>query len=41
LGERIAATDVLVRRAMERGEIPTRELSPRTVSLPFDLARHE
>ena len=41
LGERVASNDLLVRRAMERGEIPSRQLSPRVVSLPFDLARHE
>jgi AcrR family transcriptional regulator len=42
LGDRREATDkFLVQRAMDRGEIPTRELPARVVSLPFDLARHE
>jgi AcrR family transcriptional regulator len=41
IGDRALATDILVKRAMDRGEIPTRDLPPRVVSLPFDLARHE
>ena len=31
----------ILRRAAERGEIGPAELSPRVVSLPIDLARHE
>ena len=41
IGDRVAVADLLVRRAMERGEIPTRDLPARLVSLPFDLGRHE
>jgi AcrR family transcriptional regulator len=41
IGNRAAAMDILVRRAMDRGEIPNRKLPPRVISLPFDLARHE
>lgn len=41
LGSRAAAMEVIVKRAMDRGEIPARDLSPRIVSLPIDLVRHE
>jgi hypothetical protein len=33
--------DVLVQRAMDRGEIPVQKLPDRVVSVPIDLARHE
>jgi AcrR family transcriptional regulator len=41
LGSRTDTSQLLVRRAMERGEIPTRDLPARVTSLPFDLSRHE
>ncbi|MEV6344275.1 TetR/AcrR family transcriptional regulator [Actinoplanes sp. NPDC051851] len=33
--------EVLLRRAVERGELPGMPRSPRVVTLPFDLFRHE
>jgi AcrR family transcriptional regulator len=41
LGDRIEGIDVIMKRAMDRGEIPARELPPRVVSVPFDLVRHQ
>lgn len=41
LGTQVPAMDIIVRRAMQRGEIPTSELPARVVSLPFDLVRNE
>jgi Tetracyclin repressor-like, C-terminal domain len=32
---------ILLRRAAERGEIPSSNVSPRVASLPVDLLRHE
>ncbi len=40
LGRRSAA-DLIFRRAAARGEVDERRLTPRVVSLPFDLYRHE
>jgi AcrR family transcriptional regulator len=41
LGERTSAMEVVVRRALERGEITVAQLPPRIMALPFDLFRHE
>ena len=41
LGERTGVMDIVVDRAVERGEIDPARLTPRIASLPFDLLRHE
>lgn len=41
LGDRWALIQSVTRRAVERGEVDGTKLSPRVVSLPYDLLRHE
>jgi AcrR family transcriptional regulator len=41
LGDRTTSVDVVIARAVERGEIDPRRLTPRIIALPFDLFRHE
>ena len=41
LGGRDSATEQIVRRAVERGEIDPAKLTPRIARLPFDLLRQE
>lgn len=41
LGDRASTMDAIMRRARERGEVSTEDVTPRMVSLPFDLVRHE
>jgi AcrR family transcriptional regulator len=36
-----AAVETLISRAVERGEVDPAKLTPRVVSVPFDLLRHE
>jgi AcrR family transcriptional regulator len=36
-----AAVELLMSRAVERGEVDPAKLTPRVVSVPFDLLRHE
>jgi AcrR family transcriptional regulator len=38
---RTAAMDILVQRAVERGEVDPARLTPRITALPVDLLRHE
>ncbi|HEY0260202.1 MAG TPA: TetR/AcrR family transcriptional regulator [Lacisediminihabitans sp.] len=40
LGDRASSVEIVIRRAVERGEI-TADLTPRMIALPFDLFRHE
>jgi len=40
LGDRVSAMETVVARAVERGEIDPARLTPRIVTLPFDLFRH-
>jgi AcrR family transcriptional regulator len=41
LGERATSVDRVIERAVSRGEVDPARLTPRIVSLPFDLWRHE
>jgi AcrR family transcriptional regulator len=41
LRDRTLSMDIIVQRAVERGELTGAELSPRIAALPFDLIRHE
>jgi AcrR family transcriptional regulator len=41
LGDRTTSVDVVIARAVERGEIDPGRLTPRIIALPFDLFRHE
>ena len=41
LGDRPSAVAEIMRRAIERGEINEKQLTPRISNLPFDLVRHE
>jgi AcrR family transcriptional regulator len=41
LAEHPAAMDTFVARAVDRGEVTAAPLTPRMISLPFDLVRHE
>jgi AcrR family transcriptional regulator len=41
LGARAGAAEILVGRAVRRGEIPDRPRSPGLVTMPFDLFRHD
>jgi AcrR family transcriptional regulator len=41
LGDRTTAIDIVMRRAVERGEIDPARVTPRIANLPFDLCRHE
>ena len=38
---RTTGADLIVARAVERGELPGEPLPPRAITLPFDLLRHE
>jgi len=40
LGDRVSSMETVVARAVERGEIDPARLTPRIVTLPFDLFRH-
>ena len=41
LGDRTTRMEIIVRRAVERGEIDPARLTPRIAALPFDLVRQE
>ena len=41
LSDRILSMDTIVQRAIKRGEISASLLTPRIISLPLDLIRHE
>ncbi len=41
LGDRPAAAETIMQRAVDRGEIDPARLTPRVAALPFDLLRHE
>jgi AcrR family transcriptional regulator len=41
LGERASSADRVIERAVSRGEVDPARLTPRIISLPFDLWRHE
>lgn len=41
LGDRSSAMDVVIRRAVERGEIADTAIPPRILAVPFDLFRNE
>jgi len=41
LGDRVTADSVIIRRAIERGEVDPARITPRIAGLPFDLLRHE
>jgi len=41
LADHPSAMQTVVRRAVERGEVTAAHLTPRIISLPFDLVRHE
>jgi AcrR family transcriptional regulator len=41
LGERASSADRVIDRAVSRGEVDPARLTPRIISLPFDLWRHE
>jgi AcrR family transcriptional regulator len=41
LRDRVSAMGIFIQRAVARGEIPTDQIAPRIVALPFDLVRHE
>ena len=41
LGDRLPAMEVILDRAVARGEVDPARLSPRGVAVPFDLFRHE
>jgi AcrR family transcriptional regulator len=41
IGDRPSSVETVMRRALERGEIAATHLTPRIISLPFDLVRHE
>ena len=41
IGERPSSMSLIMQRALERGEVNPERLSPRAVSLPFDLFRQE
>jgi AcrR family transcriptional regulator len=41
LGGRASSMDLIMQRAIERGEVASERATPRLVTLPFDLFRHE
>jgi AcrR family transcriptional regulator len=41
LGDRVHTTEVIMTRAIERGEVDGARITPRMVTLAFDLLRHE
>jgi AcrR family transcriptional regulator len=40
LGDRVGSMETVVARAVDRGEVDATRLTPRIVTLPFDLFRH-
>ena len=41
IGDRPSTVETVMQRALERGEVTATHLTPRIISLPFDLVRHE
>jgi AcrR family transcriptional regulator len=41
IGQRVHTSDVIMNRAIERGEVDPAKVTPRIANLPFDLFRHE
>jgi AcrR family transcriptional regulator len=41
IGDRVTSDEVIIQRAIDRGELDPARLSPRIATLPFDLFRHE
>lgn len=41
LGDRTSAMEVVIRRAIDRGELTDAQIAPRILALPFDLLRNE